>query len=450
DKITVNGKFFEPCLRTLVLELHEKNKVDSRVTLEFGIDSSYPSVEYIDSENIIFQFPYTQLKDLDYSVEWEISIFESGKREQASWATSLPTVIDIIPDQPGDDESGGKSKKIDIKLILSIAIPVGVFLIAVIIIFIIVIACFKYNDKKHSDLHHKKNEDIRMEYEISSMAENEKNESDRYVQRREIAYKVDKSSSDSDGDYIYIQEVIYQQTSPQREKSDIRKNPVERVDASITTEDQQIPKDKLSKKIQTQIQQKKDTKKSSRKNSRENKRSDQLSVYSSISQTDTHISDLKSSSIHRSYSDQISLSSSFESRDVNEPKEMIEHSQNKISKKSQKSNLDKSNKNKIKYPVQKEVKQEAYSESEAENDSRSVTTTSFESSNYKEDDEKPDNQVSKIAKAKSKQLKKRQPSQTKQKTSEIKQNDKKDQQAYSEEEIEQDSISDALSESRSL
>ncbi|KAA6387756.1 MAG: hypothetical protein EZS28_016719 [Streblomastix strix] len=255
DKITVNGKFFEPCLRTLVLELYEKNKVDKRMTLDFGIDSSYPTVEYLDSENIVFQFPYIQLKDLDYSVEWEISIYESGKREQTNWATSLPTVIDIIPDQPGDDKSGGTSKKIDIKLILSIAIPVGVFIIAVIIIFIIAVICLKYKNKKQSDSH-KENEDIRMEYEISSLNENEKNESDRYVQRREIAYKVDKSGSDSDGDYISIQEVIDQHASPQNEKPDIRKNPVERVDASITTEDQQIPKDDLNIGMPTLIKDK--------------------------------------------------------------------------------------------------------------------------------------------------------------------------------------------------
>ncbi|KAA6369637.1 MAG: hypothetical protein EZS28_034836, partial [Streblomastix strix] len=231
DKITVNGKFFEPCLRTLVLELHEKNKVDSRVTLEFGIDSSSPSVEYQDSENIIFQFPYDLLQDLDYTSEWEISIYESGKREQTNWATALPTVIGIIPEQPGDDKSKKTSSKFDIKLILSIVLPIAVFIIAVIIIFIIAFICLKSNDKKHSDLHHKKNEDNSMEYEISSLAENEKNESDRYVQRRDIAYQVDKPTQDTDYDSISVQEVIDQQTSPQREKSDIRKNPVERVDA---------------------------------------------------------------------------------------------------------------------------------------------------------------------------------------------------------------------------
>ncbi|KAA6365340.1 MAG: hypothetical protein EZS28_039133, partial [Streblomastix strix] len=117
-EVTTNGKFLEPCFRTLVLELHEKNKDDKRVTYEFDIDSQQPNIEYLDSQNIIFQFPYTLLENLDYTVEWEIGIYESGKREFASWASTQPTEIRII----GPD--------IDIKLILSIVMPIVVFIIA--------------------------------------------------------------------------------------------------------------------------------------------------------------------------------------------------------------------------------------------------------------------------------------------------------------------------------
>ncbi|KAA6385433.1 MAG: hypothetical protein EZS28_019041 [Streblomastix strix] len=503
DKITVNGRFLEPCLSSLVLEIHEKNKADAKVTLEFGIESSYPTIEYLDSENIIFQFPYTQLKDLDQSVEWEISIYESGKREQTNWLSIQPTVIDTIPDQPGDDQSGETSTKIDIKLILSIVLPIAVFIIAVIIIFIIVIACIKSNDKKHSDLHHKGNEDTLMD-DLNSLNENEKNESDRYVQRREILYQVDKPTKDTDEDYIAELVGNDQHSSPFREKQDIRKHPAETVNANITSEDQQQLNDELNNKIQTQTQQNYDSIKPSQqigdRNDRqlkrfnnekgeqlgiisaEYKRSESISSDSSIptsasdsSDSDSD-SDSNSSSSHRSNNDQRSSSSQIETRDVNEPKEMSEQSQKKKSKKQQNSNQNKSSKNKIKYLVKDEVKQEVYSEDEAENDSRSVSTSSLERSNYSEDDEKREKKVSKIAKAKSKPIKKHELNKEKPKQSEIKQSDKtseqkdtktqqikknkskksdekqhndKDQKADPEEKIEHDNIIDARSESKS-
>ncbi|KAA6372174.1 MAG: hypothetical protein EZS28_032299, partial [Streblomastix strix] len=48
DEVIINGKFLEPCMRRLVLEIHEKDKVDVRVTQEFGIDSSSNLVNWID------------------------------------------------------------------------------------------------------------------------------------------------------------------------------------------------------------------------------------------------------------------------------------------------------------------------------------------------------------------------------------------------------------------
>ncbi|KAA6375442.1 MAG: hypothetical protein EZS28_029032 [Streblomastix strix] len=170
-EVTINRKFFKPCLRTLVLELHEKNKVDNIVTFEFDIGSSNPTIEYLNSENIIFQFPYSLLKDLDQSDEWEISIYESRKREQTNWFSIQPAVYVIIPEQPGDDKSGGKSSKIDIKIIFRIVVLIDMFVIAVIIIFINVITCFKSKDRKHSDLRHKESEYTKMDIEISSLAE---------------------------------------------------------------------------------------------------------------------------------------------------------------------------------------------------------------------------------------------------------------------------------------
>ncbi|KAA6363330.1 MAG: hypothetical protein EZS28_041143, partial [Streblomastix strix] len=156
-EVTVNGNFLEPCLRTLVLELHEKDKVDVRVTQEFGVESSSNTVNWTDSENIIFQIPQYLLNNLNTSAEWEISIYESGKREQTNWVTLFPTVIVII------------DSYIDITLVISIVVPIIAFIIAVIIIFIIAVICHKNRDNKQSELDHKNNEDAELNIQIGSL-----------------------------------------------------------------------------------------------------------------------------------------------------------------------------------------------------------------------------------------------------------------------------------------
>ncbi|KAA6381483.1 MAG: hypothetical protein EZS28_022990, partial [Streblomastix strix] len=142
-QVTINGKFLEPCMVVLLLEIHEKNKVDKRVIFEFGIESSSITTNWINSENTIIQIPYIQLKDLNISSEWEVSIYESGKREQTNWVTALRTIDGktdpVRPDETEEDEPDDqqqKEKQSKIKLIIIIVVPIVVVIIVVIIIII--------------------------------------------------------------------------------------------------------------------------------------------------------------------------------------------------------------------------------------------------------------------------------------------------------------------------
>ncbi|KAA6383459.1 MAG: hypothetical protein EZS28_021015, partial [Streblomastix strix] len=176
-EVTVGGKFLEPCMRRLVLELHETNKADTAVIQEFDIESTTFTTKWINSENIVFQITSSQMKDLDVSVEWKVSIYEYGKREQASWVSTLPTQIGIIPEQPGDDQSGETSTKIDIKLIISIVVPIAVVIIAVIIILIIIAVYYKNQDKEEQSYqYHKESNNNVVDIEITSKNEAENNE----------------------------------------------------------------------------------------------------------------------------------------------------------------------------------------------------------------------------------------------------------------------------------
>ncbi|KAA6369487.1 MAG: hypothetical protein EZS28_034986, partial [Streblomastix strix] len=151
-EVTINGKFLEPCMRRLVLEIHEKDKVDVRVTQEFGYESSSASANWINSVKLIIQIPSSLLKDLNTKSIWEVSAYEYGNRELASWTSTKPTEIGI-------------RRTI---LVVIIVVPI-VVIIAIIIFFIIAIICLNNKDNKQSDLHHKKNEETEMNIQIISL-----------------------------------------------------------------------------------------------------------------------------------------------------------------------------------------------------------------------------------------------------------------------------------------
>ncbi|KAA6386880.1 MAG: hypothetical protein EZS28_017593, partial [Streblomastix strix] len=122
-EVTINGKFLEPCMRRLILEIHETNKVDFEVIQEFGIESSSVTTNWINSENLKIQIPSSLLEDLNISSKWEISIYEYGKREQASWISTHPTEIN---ESGFEDETEEETKEKQNKtiLIISVVVPI--------------------------------------------------------------------------------------------------------------------------------------------------------------------------------------------------------------------------------------------------------------------------------------------------------------------------------------
>ncbi|KAA6374519.1 MAG: hypothetical protein EZS28_029954, partial [Streblomastix strix] len=297
NKITVNGKFFEPCFRTLVLELHEKNKAASRVTLEFGIESSSNTVNWIDSENIIFQFPYALLKDLDYSVEWEVSIYEFGNREQTSWVTSLPTVIGIIPDEPGEDAQEVKEKKKKTTLIVAIVVPVVVIIIAIVIIILIALYVRNKNKGQQSKQYRNESNANMTDIEVTSINEDQQQEqTDHKIKKQGNIPETDTSFfTDSDieqrgssdhsitathnagrrlvGGQADIEQKDIKQKSSSKEQDGSKQHSAKRSDTNLTKKDQETLKDEMNKKTKKSRHQSKDTRKSSKQRKERNNKS---------------------------------------------------------------------------------------------------------------------------------------------------------------------------------
>ncbi|KAA6392085.1 MAG: hypothetical protein EZS28_012385 [Streblomastix strix] len=193
-EVTINGKFLEPCMRRLVLEIHEKDKVDVKVTQEFGYESSSASANWINSVQLIILIPSSLLKDLNTKSIWEVSAYEYGYRELASWTSTQPTEIGI-------------RRTI---LVVIIVVPI-VVIIAIIIFFIIAVICLNNRANKQSDLHHKKNEDTEMNIQIVSLNVKEmkatgkikhKQQEDPQICKHDIIYEVDKPTQVIDEDYI--------------------------------------------------------------------------------------------------------------------------------------------------------------------------------------------------------------------------------------------------------
>ncbi|KAA6370631.1 MAG: hypothetical protein EZS28_033842, partial [Streblomastix strix] len=426
-QVTINGKFLEPCLRSLVLEIHEKNNVTKRITQEFGIESSSVKANWIDSQNLIILFPSSLLKELNTQSTLEVSIYESGKREQALWVTAQPSII-------------GESKPdIDATLIVSIVVPIVVLIIAIIIIVIILAVCIRRQNRIYKP--HTPNTQIvdNMDtVDVRSLKEEENAENQAYQEGKENKQQRQQqphfetvfiSESDTEleqsgqsdnnnalGDNQADQRQLHaeqlerqkefelQDTAQDSQRS--KQQSSERSDANLTDEDQQVLKGEMNKKTQKSRNQSKNFRKTSKqiggRTDRQMKRiinekksqsvkisntlpSEQQSLDSKSSQsslrgrTDSESeSDSQSSGSYSSYrndsNDEKQSKSSIETQDVNEPKEMIEETQKTRQKKQHKSKQNKQDENKKQYSVQDAVKQEDKSIDETENDSRSVAS----------------------------------------------------------------------------
>ncbi|KAA6373244.1 MAG: hypothetical protein EZS28_031229, partial [Streblomastix strix] len=281
DKITVNGKFFEPCLRTLVLELHEKNKAGSRVTLEFGIESNSNTVNWIDSENIIFQFPYTLLKDLNTKTIWEISIYEYGNRELANWASTQPV----------------KEKQSKTTLIVAIVVPVVVIIIAIVVIILIALYVRNKNKGQQSKQYRNESNTNMTDIDVTSINEDQQQEqTDHKMKKQGNVPETDTSFfTDSDieqrgssdhsitathnagrrlvRDQADIEQKDIQQKSSSKEQDGSKQHTAKRSDTNLAKKDREILKDEMNKKTKKSRHQSKDTRKSSKERKERNNKS---------------------------------------------------------------------------------------------------------------------------------------------------------------------------------
>ncbi|KAA6376492.1 MAG: hypothetical protein EZS28_027981, partial [Streblomastix strix] len=155
-EVTINGKFLEPCIRTLLLELCEATKAGLGEVLSFDIESKSIQANWINSENIKFTFSSSLLEDLNTSVQWRVSIYESGKRMTAKWVLTYPVIDGIGQDEPGDDQPGTEQQPEKAKQTISgggiaaIVIVMAV-LITASIIFIALYLNFIYQKKKKTN-----------------------------------------------------------------------------------------------------------------------------------------------------------------------------------------------------------------------------------------------------------------------------------------------------------
>ncbi|KAA6395407.1 MAG: hypothetical protein EZS28_009063 [Streblomastix strix] len=289
DKITVNGKFFEPCMRRFVLEIHEKNKADEGVKQEFGVENSSASVNWINSENIIFQIPQYLLNNLNTSAEWEISIYQLGERESASWISTHPTEI---------NKSGSK---IDTILIVSIVVPIIAVIIVIIIIIIIIAIYVRHKNRKELSQSNNNERGIKIEdIEVRSLNEDDKDEKEeqtnqkikiqRNIPETDATFFTDSDtkqrvSSDNSVSRDYKPDQKQGQSKSQERQGDVRLKSApqdshgskyhspKRSDSNQIKKYQKIMKDEMNKKTKKQRHQSKDTRKSSKQRKERNNKS---------------------------------------------------------------------------------------------------------------------------------------------------------------------------------
>ncbi|KAA6395935.1 MAG: hypothetical protein EZS28_008540 [Streblomastix strix] len=185
--VNVGGRFLEPCMRTLVLEIRQKNGQKQGITQEFGVENTSSQIAWSSSNNVIIQLSTSIIQGLLDSTPWEVSIYEVGQKDSATWVLTEP----VIEGEPEPQEE--KKDKSLVYLLISIIVPIVVFIIAVIIIFIIVLVCFRSRDKKQSETYHKENENQRMEVDVQSLKDIEKDQEQtaQFVQKKDI-YEVDE------------------------------------------------------------------------------------------------------------------------------------------------------------------------------------------------------------------------------------------------------------------
>ncbi|KAA6399646.1 MAG: hypothetical protein EZS28_004828 [Streblomastix strix] len=282
----VEGKFLEPCMRRLVLEIHEKDKVDVKVTQEFGYEISSASVNWIDSENIIFHLPLSVLKDLNTKTIWEVSAYEYGNRELANWASTQPV-----------EEVKEKQKKTN--LVVAIVIPIVVIIIAAVIIIILLIVFMKHKQQQ-KNIHQTERNGNMIDFEVISINEDEQDDKQEQANHKILqqgkvpetgtSFFTDsdtqqRSSSDRSvrGDHKTDQRHI-QSKSQERQKDAKQENAskdsnrfqqysVKRTDTNLKTEEIQMLKDEMNKKTKKQRHQSKDTRKASKQRKERNNKS---------------------------------------------------------------------------------------------------------------------------------------------------------------------------------
>ncbi|KAA6389483.1 MAG: hypothetical protein EZS28_014991 [Streblomastix strix] len=100
------------------------------------------------------QIPSSLLKDLNTQSIWEVSIYESGMGEQASWSSTQPIIDDksdpvpVKPDEPGDEQQTEEQIKEKQKK-TNLVVGIVVLIVVAVVVFFVVLVVYK-NRKKLS------------------------------------------------------------------------------------------------------------------------------------------------------------------------------------------------------------------------------------------------------------------------------------------------------------
>ncbi|KAA6371826.1 MAG: hypothetical protein EZS28_032647, partial [Streblomastix strix] len=107
--VNIGGHFMEPCMRSLVLEIRQNNGIKQGITLDIGVENASSQVAWSSSNNVIIQLEASLIQELLVYTPWEVSIYDVGQKDSATWILTEP-VIDGKT-EPQDDQKKDKSQK---------------------------------------------------------------------------------------------------------------------------------------------------------------------------------------------------------------------------------------------------------------------------------------------------------------------------------------------------
>ncbi|KAA6386120.1 MAG: hypothetical protein EZS28_018352, partial [Streblomastix strix] len=91
-EVNIGGRFLEPCMCSLVLEIRQNNGIQQGITLDIGVENASSQVAWSSSNNVILQLEASLIQELLDYTPWEVSIYEVGQKDSATWVLTEPVI----------------------------------------------------------------------------------------------------------------------------------------------------------------------------------------------------------------------------------------------------------------------------------------------------------------------------------------------------------------------